>query len=492
MSFRMVRAHHEVEIVGGMTVTLPTVPPICPAGPLGAAARFYERASYGGPGAPPLVIFHLKPRELFLGPDEPGDYSRWIGTLRNRRTMVLTLDGGRNAPVGCGWKRRLHWVVRHLPRVPVAAGAWAGTVTAPGLIGSVNLTVGAAGHIVEAFAVDGHCADGTGGGGSVDTNHAQEFIDRRGRFAGPIAPASGVGWEGTFAGGMLRGTVALRDDCADGAPGAVRAQFVAHSVPAGARSARARAPLTGNWEGSGSRGVAMSFRLGRVGRRIDVVGGLTVTMPTAPVLCPAGPRTAAAVFFAHPEYLGPGSPPISIFHFGARTVELQDLGGRVSGTWAGTLRNRQTMVLTAPGVTSQRRGCGWPRRLRWVVRHVGRVHVANGSWTGTMSGPGVSGTIHVHVTAHGHIVDAFLMQATCTAGGPAPPGADASGAEEFIDRHGRFAGPLGPNTVNGVQTGWNGRFAGDTLTGTVTMFDQCARPPHGALVATFIAQPAPA
>jgi hypothetical protein len=29
--------------------------------------------------------------------------------------------------------------------------------------------------------------------------------------------------------------------------------------------------------------------------------------------------------------------------------------------------------------------------------------------------------------------------------------------------------------------------AGDTLTGAVTLFNQCARPPHGALVANFVA-----
>jgi hypothetical protein len=254
--------------------------------------------------------------------------------------------------------------------------------------------------------------------------------------------------------------------------------------------ARVRPPLTGNWEGAGTRGVAMSFRLGRVGHRISVVGGITVTSPTAPVLCPAGPRAAAAIRYSRAEYLGPGSPPISIFRLGPRDVEIQVLGSGQFGDWAGKLRSRTKMVLTAPGPTRQPSGCGWPRRLRWVVRHQRRVPVATGSWTGTFDGPEVTGTVHVHVTAGGHIVDAFSAQPDCTAGGPSPPGVSASDAEEFIDRQGGFAGPLGPNTVNGVDVAWNGRFADDTLTGAVTLFDECARPPHGALVANFVAHPA--
>jgi hypothetical protein len=262
----------------------------------------------------------------------------------------------------------------------------------------------------------------------------------------------------------------------------------------GAGSARASArvppPLTGNWEGKGSRGVAMSFRLRRVSHRISLIGGITATSPTAPVLCPAGPRSAAAVHYSGAEYLGPGSPPISIFHFAPRYVDIQVVGSGQFSDWAGKLRSRTKMVLTAAGPVHQPKSCGWPQRLRWVVRRQRRVPVAAGSWTGSFNGPEVTGALHVHVTAAGHIVDAFSAQPECAAGGPAPPGVSASDAEEFIDRRGQFAGPLGPNTINGVDVSWTGRFAGDTLTGAVTLFDQCARPPHGALVADFVAHPA--
>ena len=264
------------------------------------------------------------------------------------------------------------------------------------------------------------------------------------------------------------------------------AALLMFAAPAGA----VPPPLTGNWEGTGSRGVAMSFRLTRAGHRIDLTGGLTVTTPTTPVLCPAGPRTAAAVFHPHAGYTGPGSPPLPVFHFKPRDVDIQLLGPGEFGDWSGTLRNRRTMVLSTSGVTRQPKGCGWPRRLRLVVRHVTRVPVSAGSWTGAFDETAVTGSVRLHVTAGGRIVDAFSAQAGCAAGGPAPPGEESTGAEEFIDRLGRFAGPLGRNVVNGVATGWEGRFAGDTLTGTVTMFDQCARPPHGALVAGFVAHPA--
>jgi hypothetical protein len=263
------------------------------------------------------------------------------------------------------------------------------------------------------------------------------------------------------------------------------AALMTFAAPAGAVAP----PLTGNWEGTGSRGVAMSFRLSRAGHRIDLTGGLTVTLPTLPVLCPAGPLAAAAVFYPRAGYSGPGSPPLSVFHFKPRDVDIQVLGPNQFGDWSGTLRNRRTMVLTTAGVTRQPAHCGWPRRLRLVVRHAPRVDVTAGSWTGAFDGPEVMGSVRLHVTAGGHIVDAFTAQASCTGGGPGPGGVGTTGAEEFIDSQGRFAGPLGRNVVNGVATGWQGRFAGDTLTGAVTMYDQCARPPGGALVAAFVAHP---
>src|SRR3954453_12557335 len=81
-------------------------------------------------------------------------------------------------------------------------------------------------------------------------------------------------------------------------------------------------PKLGNWEGTGSRGIGISFRLGHSGGVITVLGGMTVSLPTSPVLCPAGPTTAAAVHYGRVSYGGPGSPPIPIFHYKPRQISL--------------------------------------------------------------------------------------------------------------------------------------------------------------------------
>lgn len=190
----------------------------------------------------------------------------------------------------------------------------------------------------------------------------------------------------------------------------------------GAASATAP-PRLGTWEGKGSRGVQISFRLVRRRGRVTVARGMTVTLPTLPVLCPAGPLTAAAVHYRLVTYSGPGSPPISIFHYGPRELTFDVYDSGISAVYVGRLRNRHTMVLSAPAPARQPSGCGWPhKKLRWVVRRAHRVHVADGTWSGTLDS---GGTVDVHVSAGGSIVDAFQARVTCRgaripAGGSAP------------------------------------------------------------------------
>jgi hypothetical protein len=105
---------------------------------------------------------------------------------------------------------------------------------------------------------------------------------------------------------------------------------VSASPPAAALAVRP--PRLGNWEGAGSRGTAIR-------------GGLTVTLPTSPVLCPAGPREAAALPFERVSYVGPGSPPIAVFHFRPRDVALDVYALGMPASFSGTLRDRRTMVL---------------------------------------------------------------------------------------------------------------------------------------------------
>jgi hypothetical protein len=263
---------------------------------------------------------------------------------------------------------------------------------------------------------------------------------------------------------------------------AVLLLLAAAFVP-GAASATAP-PRLGTWEGKGSRGVHVSFRLVHSGGRVAVANGMTITLPTSPVLCPAGPLTAAAVHYRRVTYTGPGSPPITIFHYRPRELAFDVFDDGFGGAYTGRLRNRSTMVLTAPAPARQPRGCGWPRtKLRWVVHRARRVRVADGTWSGTLDN---GGTVELHVSAGGSIVDAFDAKVACSGAGPGPAGEVGSqDAEEFVDRRGSFAGPIGPQTVNGVRTSWTGRFAGDTLTGTLVTWAPCGTPGGGPVEAAF-------
>jgi hypothetical protein len=60
---------------------------------------------------------------------------------------------------------------------------------------------------------------------------------------------------------------------------------------------------------------------------------------------------------------------------------------------------------------------------------------------------------------------------------------------EFVHPNGTFAGPISvPTRIAGVRTGWQGRFAGPTITGTVTTRNNCGDSSK-PLIATFIAHP---
>ncbi len=196
---------------------------------------------------------------------------------------------------------------------------------------------------------------------------------------------------------------------------------------------------------------------------------------------------AAALHFNQVSYTAPGSPPIAIFHFRPRDVDLDVYDRGIPATFSGTLRDRRTMVLRTRGVDEQPRGCGWPKRLRFVVHPKRRTPVTAGTWSGTFTGDaGVTGTVSTHVSDDGHIVDDFSANLTCD-GGPST-GASAPMAEELIDRDGSFSGPLGPpSRLNGQPFGWTGRFSGDTLTGTLSTWNLCTG--GGPLLASFAADP---
>lgn len=245
-------------------------------------------------------------------------------------------------------------------------------------------------------------------------------------------------------------------------------------------------PQVGNWEGAGSNGVAITFKLVRMHHRIAIAGGLTVTVPTSPVLCPAGPLSAAAEYFKQVTYTGPGSAPDALSAPNARAVTIET---NPFASFAGKLRSSDTMLLTAPGPMAQPPGCGWPRMLTWVVHRLPRAPVSAASWTGRLTGPGaITGTVSAVVIDRGHVVDQFQTRAVCPDGIAASLGAPG-GAEEFVDRLGRFAGPIGPSILDGISSMWQGSFTGATLAGTLTRDNPCL--PGTPVTLTFTAHPAP-
>ena len=102
-------------------------------------------------------------------------------------------------------------------------GAWTGRVTVPGGSGTVSLTVGPSGRIVQVFQADIRCPTGGGGGYRVGPGKVGEFIAANGSFADANLPG---GFSGRFArGDTLTGTV--RGGLAQGC-GAASYRFTAH------------------------------------------------------------------------------------------------------------------------------------------------------------------------------------------------------------------------------------------------------------------------
>jgi hypothetical protein len=119
--------------------------------------------------------------------------------------------------------------------------------------------------------------------------------------------------------------------------------------------------------------------------------------------------------------------------------------------------------------------------LRFVAHATHRAPVATGPWSGTLTAPGgVTGRVQIHVTDQGRIVDSFAVTESCSF-------AWSQNYPEFVDPNGTFTGPISvPTRLAGVRTGWQGRFAGPTVTGTVTTPNNCGDSTK-PLIATFIA-----
>ena len=246
-------------------------------------------------------------------------------------------------------------------------------------------------------------------------------------------------------------------------------------------------PVLGDWEGVGPHGLPLSFALSSErtfvhGRRVQevVMRNLVIAYPTA---CLRARESRQAFAYPRVEYTGPGAPPVT-FHF-KRPDQFQltllgapgfkvgipvILQGRLLGARSGVLFQPQLQHPTD-------RSCGWPMKtFTWRLHPGKRRKVADGTWKGTVAAPGgVTGAVSATVGADGRTVDRFQIDHTCTDGttstlkfSPALFVATKP-TSEFISSSGAIRG-WGPN-VNGVQTGWRGRFGSDgMLRGTFTDF----------------------
>jgi hypothetical protein len=197
----------------------------CPGRLAPTNAYAYMRATYIGPGALPVVRINWAADELLIRVDQRTPFEpQWDGRLLGPRRATLSSPAPPNEPRGCGWPtKRLTWRLAPAKRLAVKPGAWTGTVTIPGGSGTVSLTVGPSGRIVQVFHADIQCPTGGGGGYGVDPGKVGEFIAADGSFADANLPG---GFSGRFApGGRLTGTVrgGLTQGC-----GAASYRFTAH------------------------------------------------------------------------------------------------------------------------------------------------------------------------------------------------------------------------------------------------------------------------
>jgi hypothetical protein len=230
--------------------------------------------------------------------------------------------------------------------------------------------------------------------------------------------------------------------------------------------------VAGDWEGTGPHGVPLSFRLIRQSGRLV----LTSLAAGSPATCPALARDAEAVPLAGVSYAGPGGaasvgssvlPPVALSGRIPATTQRVYLRGAFSSPSSGTLSIQ----------IQKRLGCGWPdSTLTWTVHRSARRKVADGTWTGSLTNPGIiNGNVRLSVSEQGRVVDSFTSFFTClTDTQQGNTNFRAAPAFEFIRRDGSFYSPLTGTLLRGHNTTWSGRFsASGKLTGTLTIFDDC-------------------
>ena len=239
-------------------------------------------------------------------------------------------------------------------------------------------------------------------------------------------------------------------------------------APAGAFVPRHVVPLAGNWEGSGSHGLPLSFALVRRHGRLLA----TSIALGAPLTCPANERDAEVVPLSQVAYAGPGAEGGSSQALLSGLAERGDVAN-ITGAFA----TRSSGLFSAQVKGSV--GCGWPAgALSWRVHRVRRLRVADGTWIALLSGPTiVDGEVKLIVSAQGRVLESFRSSFTCRAASSAGSNRFAMApAYEFIRPDGRFFSPLHGNAIKRHRTIWAGRFTADGhLRGTLSIYDSCTR-----------------
>lgn len=259
-------------------------------------------------------------------------------------------------------------------------------------------------------------------------------------------------------------------------------------LPAVAEGRALRPPATGDWEGHGPHGLALSFELTRTHAGIHA-DSLTVMRPYS---CPATVRRANAQTVPRTEYAGPGAaPPFLQVPLLARPGTI-DVSGLLPGSpfplaIEGRLRGRTRATVTTLRPSFTHDGC-WPHTLRFQLRRARRVAVADGHWAGTQTGPnGATVTIQVDVTGRGRLVSSFGFGLYCPGQDPTSDqpafglGPDVNG--RFIAAGGTFDGADGPTST----LVWHGRFAAGVLTGQISHLGQQCGSDAGDIEAGFTA-----
>jgi hypothetical protein len=234
-------------------------------------------------------------------------------------------------------------------------------------------------------------------------------------------------------------------------------------------------PLAGDWEGAGPHGLPLSFQLVRRGGQL-IATSIALGSPSS---CPAESRDAIAVALSHVAYAGPGgrlssgflpsSPPAILSGQLPAPSGSVFLTGSFTSPRAGTFSVRSNNTV----------GCGWPNQtLTWTVHPARPLHVPDGTWAATLTGPGiVSGAVKAVVASDGRVVNSFVSSFTCeNAQVQADNNFIAAPAYEFIRPDGTFSSPELGGTVKGDPVTWAGRLSpAHGLTGTLNIYDACTK-----------------